>query len=48
MSFTSTCAPQLKAYDEFYQRIIHEGVNFIRGKVAKSPMPLIALMKKAN
>lgn len=24
-----------KAYDEFYQRIIHEGVNFVRGKVAE-------------
>ena len=24
-----------KTYDEFYQRIIHEGVNFIRGKVAE-------------
>jgi heterodisulfide reductase subunit A len=24
-----------KAYDEFYQRIIHEGVHFIRGKVAE-------------
>ena len=24
-----------KTYDEFYQRIIHEGVNFVRGKVAE-------------
>ena len=24
-----------KAYDEFYQRIIHEGVHFVRGKVAE-------------
>jgi heterodisulfide reductase subunit A len=24
-----------KAYDEFYQRIMHEGVHFIRGKVAE-------------
>jgi len=24
-----------KTYDEFYQRIIHEGVNLIRGKVAE-------------
>lgn len=24
-----------KTYDEFYQRIMHEGVNFIRGKVAE-------------
>ena len=24
-----------KTYDEFYQRIIHEGINFIRGKVAE-------------
>ncbi len=24
-----------KTYDEFYQRIIHEGINFVRGKVAE-------------
>jgi len=24
-----------KTYDEFYQRLIHEGVNFVRGKVAE-------------
>ena len=32
---TSTCAPTFKDYEEFYQRLLDEGMNFIRGKVAE-------------
>ena len=32
--FTSICAPPIKAYDEFYQRVLEEGTLFVRGKVA--------------
>jgi heterodisulfide reductase subunit A len=28
-----------KDYDEFYQRVLEEGTLFIRGKVARSPVP---------
>ena len=31
---TSTCAPQ-KDYEEFYQRLLEEGMHFVRGKVAE-------------